>query len=101
MKGFALTLVLKQRYKRTQKWPIEKRCCVFNDNSQVIVRTRVSNLITISKALKSDLPMISFLHRFVSLKTPARFKSRPVTSHVTRIGETLKLAKYENLNQCQ
>ena len=27
MKGFALTLVLKKRHKRTRKWPIKVQCC--------------------------------------------------------------------------
>ena len=30
MKGFVLRLVLKQRHKRTRKWPIERRRCIFS-----------------------------------------------------------------------
>ena len=56
MKGFALRLVLKQRHKRTRKWPISP-CCSF-------VNSKFKTILSLTRGNKSNLQVNKRIPKF-------------------------------------
>ena len=56
MKGFALRLVLKQRHKRTRKWPISP-CCSF-------VNSKLKTILSLKRGNKSNLQVNKRIPKF-------------------------------------
>ena len=55
VKGFALRLVLKQRHKRTRKWPIVLVCdYIFSNSSILFSNSDFCTQLCTMKTLKSD-----------------------------------------------